>query len=220
MTATVIGTFPGTALIDNAVGTDTAPRVDNAAEVFLTAAVARRPDAPAVRDRYGVWTYAELDAAADSFARELHRRGIRPGDRVLARVDSAKEFTALLYGTWRSGAVLVPINPGMKAFHLQSVIADAEPSLIVVQDAERDGADGLNWPSEVPVAVVSELDLSGPADPDARTQTEVPADRLALLIYTSGSTAAPKGVACPHGPVAFAARAIQARLNYRPDDIV
>ncbi|MPY50326.1 class I adenylate-forming enzyme family protein [Streptomyces acidicola] len=220
MTATMVGSLPASALIDDAVGTESAPRVDNAAEVFLTAAVARHPDAPAVRDRYGRWTYAELDAAADSFARELDGHGIRPGDRVLARVDSIREFTAVLYGTWRRGAVLVPVNPGMKAFHLRAVLADCEPSLIVVDSGERTGADGLTWPSGVPVAVAGELDLSGRADPAARTQAEVPADRLALLVYTSGSTSAPKAVACPHGAVVFAARAIQARLNYRPDDVV
>ncbi|MFI2378455.1 class I adenylate-forming enzyme family protein [Streptomyces sp. NPDC018964] len=220
MTATALASVPATALIDNAVGTDTAPRVDNAAEALLTAAVARRPDAPAVRDRYGAWTYAELDAAADSFARILDGHGVRPGDRVLARVGSVREFTALLYGTWRRGAVLVPINPGMKAFHLRAVLADSEPSLIVAEDAERTGADGLDWPAALPVLTIGDLDLSGPADPAARTEREVPADRLALLIYTSGSTGLPKAVACPHGPVAFAARAIQQRLDYRPDDVV
>ncbi|MER6917174.1 AMP-binding protein [Streptomyces sp. NPDC000594] len=213
--------WPATAVIDNAVGTPGAARVENAAEVFLTAAVAKAPDAPAVRDRYGVWSYAQLDAASDAFGRILDGYGIVPGDRVLARVGSVREFTALLYGTWRRGAVLVPINPGMKAFHLKAVLADSEPSLIVAETAERAGADGLTWPAGVPVAVVDDLDLSGAADaPDERGEREVPADRLALLIYTSGSTSAPKAVACPHGPVAYAARAIAARLNYTPDDVV
>ncbi|MFC8569896.1 class I adenylate-forming enzyme family protein [Streptomyces sp. NPDC057245] len=220
MTATLLGAVPVTALIDNALGTDTAPRVDNVAEVLLTAAAAAHPGAPAVRDRYGAWTYAELDAAADSFARTLADHGVRPGDRVLARVGSVREFTAVLYGSWRRGAVLVPINPGMKAFHLRAVLDDSTPSLIVAEDAERTGADGLEWPSGIPVLTVGGLDLSGPADPVARTEREVPADRLALLIYTSGSTGLPKAVACPHGPVAFAARAVQQRLNYRADDVV
>ncbi|MEU0989395.1 AMP-binding protein [Streptomyces sp. NPDC005953] len=220
MTAPAPEVFPATALIDNAVGTDTAPLVENAAEVFLTAAVGAHPDSPAVRDRYGVWTYAELDAAADSFSRVLEGYGIEPGDRVLARVGSVREFTALLYGTWRRGAVLVPINPGMKAYHLAAVLADSRPSLIVVEEGERSGADGLEWPAQVPVAVLGEVDLSGAADPASRTQVKVPADRLSLLIYTSGSTSAPKAVACPHGPVAFAARAVAARLGYRADDTV
>ncbi|GLF95633.1 class I adenylate-forming enzyme family protein [Streptomyces yaizuensis] len=221
MTAPTHGSWPATAVIDNAVGTPGALRVENAAEVFLTAAVAKGPDAPAVRDRYGVWTYAELDAAADAFGRFLDGHGIRPGDRVLARVGSVREFLAVLYGTWRRGAVLVPINPGMKAYHLGAVLADSGPSLIVAEDGERTEADGLAWPAGVPVATVGDLDLTGAADaPDERPERDVPADRLALLIYTSGSTAAPKGVACPHGPVAFAARAIAARLNYTPDDVV
>ncbi|MEE1748372.1 AMP-binding protein [Streptomyces sp. JV184] len=204
----------------NAAGSEHADRIANAAEAFLGAAATARPGAPAVRDRYGAWTYAELDAAADSFARILDGYGIRPGDRVLARVGSIREFTALLFGTWRRGAVLVPINPAMKAFHLQPVLADSTPALIVAEAAEREAADGQRWPSGVPVAVVSELDLSGPADPAGRTEAEVPADRLALLIYTSGSTAAPKAVACPHAQVVFAARAVAQRLNYRPDDVV
>ncbi|MGW1979260.1 class I adenylate-forming enzyme family protein [Streptomyces sp. NPDC001889] len=220
MTATAASAVPAPALIDNAAGTETAPRVANAAEVFLTAAAARWPGAPAVRDRRGVWTYAELDAAADSFARVLDGCGIRPGDRVLARIGSVREFTAVLYGTWRRGAVLVPVNPGMKAFHLSAVLADSEPSLIVADEEERTGTEGLFWPAGVPVVVAGELDATGPADPASRTEREVPADRLALLIYTSGSTSAPKAVACPHGPVAFAARAIAARLRYTRDDVV
>ncbi|GAA3017442.1 AMP-binding protein [Streptomyces lactacystinicus] len=208
---------PGVA---TAAGSEHAARIANAAEEFLGAAAAARPDAPAVRDRYGAWTYAELDAAADSFARILAGHGIRPGDRVLARVGSGREFTALLFGAWRRGAVLVPVNPAMRAFHLGPVLADSAPSLIVAEAAEREQADGLRWPAGVPVAVVSELDLSGPADPAGRGEALVPADRLALLIYTSGSTAAPKAVACPHAQVVFAARAIARRLNYRPDDVV
>ncbi|MFI0822573.1 class I adenylate-forming enzyme family protein [Streptomyces sp. NPDC021098] len=188
--------------------------------MFLGEAATVHPSAPAVRDRYGVWTYSELDAAADSFARILDGYGIRPGDRVMVRVGSIREFAALLFGTWRRGAVLVPINPAMKSFHLQPVLADSAPALIVAETAEREEADGQRWPAGAPVVVCSELDLTGPADPGGRTQAEVPADRLALLIYTSGSTAAPKAVACPHAQVAFAARAVAQRLNYRSDDVV
>lgn len=205
---------------DTAAGTDSAPRVTNAAEVFLGAAAAAHPGATAVRDRGGAWTYAELDAAADSFVRVLDKYGLQPGARVLARVGNVREFCALLYGAWRHGAVLVPINPEMRSYHLRAVLADSEPALIIAEESERESADGLTWPDDVPVAVVSELDLSGPAEPGARAHDEVPADRLALLIYTSGSTSAPKAVACPHAQVAFAARAIAQRLNYRRDDVV
>ncbi|GGO51197.1 long-chain acyl-CoA synthetase [Streptomyces daqingensis] len=197
--------------------------VDNAADAILARSVAGSPSAPAVRDCDGVWTYAELDAAARDFAARLDALGVRPGDRVLVRVGNVREFAALLYGTWRHGAVFVPIGPAMGTFHLRSVIADAEPALIVATAAEREGVGEFAWPEGIPVQVLEELRLAtepaagappgGPAGP-------VPADRLALLIYTSGSTATPKGVACPHAQVAFAARAVAERLRYRADDVV
>ncbi|GGY05648.1 class I adenylate-forming enzyme family protein [Streptomyces hiroshimensis] len=198
-------------------------RVENAADVFLGRAAAAAPDAPAVRDREGVWTYARLDAAARAFAERLTQLGVRPGERVLARTGSTRAFLAMLYGTWRHGAVFVPVSPAMRAFHLKSVLADADPAVVVVTAAERDGAEGLPWPAGAQVLVAEETDFTpvAPAGlPGGSPAPPVPHDRLALLIYTSGSTAAPKAVACPHAPVAFAARAIAARLRYGPGDVV
>ncbi|NED03890.1 AMP-binding protein, partial [Streptomyces sp. SID6648] len=56
----------------------------------------------------------------------------------------------------------------------------------------------------------------GPGEPAA----QVAEDALAVLIYTSGSTSAPKAVMGPHAQVTFAASAIQAVLGYRHDDVV
>ena len=196
--------------------------VENAAEAILAPAVAQSPDAPAVRDRAGIWTYAELDAASRAFEQQLRELGVKPGDRVLVRAGSVREFTAMLYGTWRLGAVLVPISFAMRSFHLRSVLADSEPALIVATAAERDGVEGLPWPAGTPVRILEELDFTAPpGELDAQAPApEVPADRLALLIYTSGSTAAPKGVVCPHAPVVFAAARHRRTPRYRPDDVV
>ncbi|MET7479230.1 AMP-binding protein [Streptomyces sp. NPDC005648] len=193
--------------------------VENAAEVFLGRAAALRPSAPAVRDRAKGWSYGHLDAAARAVEQRLGTLGVRPGDRVLARIGSVCEFLALMYGTWRHGATFVPIGRGMRGYHLKSVLADAEPVLVVTTPAEATAADGVPWPAEATVLTLDDFDFE-PADAPAGPARPVPADRLALLIYTSGSTSAPKAVACPHAPVAFAARAIQARLEYRPDDVV
>jgi acyl-CoA synthetase (AMP-forming)/AMP-acid ligase II len=84
---------------------------------LLAAAVAARPDAPAVRDVAGSWTYAELDAWSRAYADWFTARGVGRGDRVLARVGNVREFTALLFGALRRGIVFVPVNPAMKRFH-------------------------------------------------------------------------------------------------------
>jgi amino acid adenylation domain-containing protein len=182
---------------------------------LLDAAVAAHPHAPAVRDATGRWTYAELDAASWACARWLREQGIGPSDRVVAQLGNRREFLALMFGTLRAQAVFVPLNPEMKPFHLRGVLADARPHLVVVDDARVPMVRALTTAQVHPP---SALPLSGPRPGDTGTAGD-PA-LLALLIYTSGSTALPKAVASPHAPVLFATRAIARRLAYRADDVV
>lgn len=170
---------------------------------LLDEAVADRPRSPAVRDADGVWTYAELADHSHAVAAWLARRGVGRGDRVVVQLPTTRELVALFYGTCRAGAVFVPLNPGMKEFHRGSVIDNAEPALVILAEDFAGVWAGI-------------LDLRGIR---AEPAPVAPGD-LAVLVYTSGSTAAPKGVMGPHDRVVFASRAIQAELGYRPDDVV
>ncbi|WP_240506375.1 AMP-binding protein [Thermoactinospora rubra] len=168
---------------------------------LLDDAVTAAPSAPAVRDIAGVWNYRETADYSHAVAAWLRDRGIGPGDHVAALLPTVRETVALMFGVSRRGAVFVPLNPAMKEFHLRSVLANAEPKLVVRDVAEF-------WP-----------------DVEARLGTQAPPvdvrpDDIAVLIYTSGSTAAPKAVICPHRQMTFATEAIQAELGYRPDDVV
>jgi acyl-CoA synthetase (AMP-forming)/AMP-acid ligase II len=172
---------------------------------LLDEAVADAAGATAVRDREGEWTYAEVAEWSRAVEAVLARRGVGHGDRVVVQLPTNRELVALFYGTTRRGAVFVPINPAMKKFHFDSVVANAEPRLVLTP-AEF----GPLW---------NEVDAAFRAGERAEP-TEVTPDDIAVLIYTSGSTAAPKGVIGPHRQVTFAARAIQAVLGYRGDDVV
>lgn len=188
---------------------------------LLDAAATAAPRAMAVRDAEDSWTYARLARLSHAFGDWLAERGVCAGDRVLVQCPNRREMAAMLFGCSRRGAVFVPVNPGMKPFHLRSVLADCEPRIALVgygmgaSVRQLCGTDGIEvhelqgiWPDveDRPAPVTG-----GNTTADGET---------ALLIYTSGSTAAPKAIICPHAQMVFAATAIQSVLGYRHDDIV
>ncbi|MFE9425673.1 AMP-binding protein [Kitasatospora sp. NPDC006697] len=178
------------------------------------------PGAIAVGDRDGRWTYRELSAHSHAVNAWLDARGVRAGDRVLVQLPSNRALVALLYGTARRGAVLVPLNPGMKEYHLRSVLANAEPRLVIVADEAAPRVAGLS-PAEVLPFGEAWSEVTALHEAGARpAEQPVDPDEVAVLVYTSGSTAAPKGVICPHRQMVFASRAINRELGYRPDDVV
>ncbi|MEV5978531.1 AMP-binding protein [Streptomyces sp. NPDC052114] len=188
---------------------------------LLDEATAAAPDAAAVSDGTGRWTYRELAAHSHAVDAWLESRGVGHGDRVLVQVPSTRELVALVYGTARRGAVLVPVNTGMKDFHLRAVIANSEPVLVVADDRAVDRIAALT--EAVPVLPLGEVwrDVEALRAKEARSGGAlVEPDDIAVLVYTSGSTAAPKAVVCPHGRMVFASEAIDLELGYRPDDVV
>lgn len=181
------------------------PRRDLLVHDILDQAAGQFPFHSAVRDANGSWNYRTLEQYSHAVAAWLTAEGVAAGDRVLVQAGTDRRLVAMFHGVSRCGAVFVPINPQMKDFHVRSVIESAEPRLVLTEQ-------GLTaaWPR------IEELHGAG-----ARAG-RTPADRedVAVLVYTSGSTAAPKGVIGPHGRVTFAAAAIQAVLGYRSDDVV
>ncbi|MFC4069032.1 AMP-binding protein [Actinoplanes subglobosus] len=196
------------------------PPVAGTVPELLAGAVHESPDAPAIRDADGVWSYRELAEAAQAFAGWLRRQGVRRGDRVVAQLPSRRELVAMFYGTVQTGAIFVPLNPAMKPYHLRGVLENAEPVLIVAAD---EAVAGIKELASVPVLASSDVwsEVETPrAGPDPAGTGYIRPDDVAVLVYTSGSTAAPKAVVCPHGQATFASRSIQQVLGYRPDDVV
>jgi acyl-coenzyme A synthetase/AMP-(fatty) acid ligase len=185
---------------------------------LLDQATADRPHACAVQDASHTWTYERIAALSHAFAHWLREQGVAPGDRVVTQIPTTAETVALFYGTSRCGAVFVPLNPGMKPFHLRSVLENSEPALVIADAVAQTNLRDL---TTVPVHSLADVwrEVTRRADRGVHIEgggTE-PAD-IAVLVYTSGSTAAPKVVICPHAQMTFASDAIQQVLGYRPDD--
>ncbi|WP_433517965.1 AMP-binding protein [Nonomuraea sp. CA-143628] len=187
-----------------------------------------RPEGDAVRDARGAWSYQRVGELSHAVARRLAASGVGPGDRVIVQLANRRETVPIVYGLSRLGAVFVPLHPEMKAFHLRSVLQDAEPTLVI------GGGEAMREVATMPVRdiddfwpeveeLAGQLAAQGPTTREhsaAREPVKVLPSDVAILIYTSGSTAAPKGVICPHAQVTFAASAINAVLGYGPDDVV
>jgi acyl-CoA synthetase (AMP-forming)/AMP-acid ligase II len=167
---------------------------------LLDCAVRLWPERIAVTEAGRAWSHRRLGQAARGFADWLRRAGVRHGDRVVVQQPNRIELVAMVYGASLAGVVLVPVGKDVRPYQLAGIVADCEPAIVL--DAT------WSWP------VGGGNGEGGLPDPRAR-----PSDP-ALLIYTSGSTARPKGVVCPHDSVLFAVDAISQRLGYLAGDTV
>ncbi|MFJ9424546.1 class I adenylate-forming enzyme family protein [Streptomyces sp. NPDC101249] len=171
-----------------------------------------RPGRPAVRDHEGAWTYAELADQARRAAAWLDGLGAGHGERLLCALPGGRHFAALLFGALSRGVVVVPVAEDASAYQLRHLLDDARPAAVV---AAPERVARIAPLTDVPVTAP---DWAG--TPPATDLPEVPPDHPAMLLYTSGTTARPKGIVCPHRAVVWAARAIAARVGYGPADIV
>ncbi|MEV6596752.1 class I adenylate-forming enzyme family protein [Actinoplanes sp. NPDC051346] len=183
---------------------------------LLVQVAALDPHAPAVRDAHGVWSYQELVDTALDIAAWLRRQGVSRGDRVMVALPNSRHLVALLYGGFAAGAAVVPVGAGARPYQVAAIAASAEPRLLVAETTERFAElppAGGNRRTATLDGMLAELTSDG-------LTSDVEPDDIALLIYTSGSTAGPKGVVSRHRQAVFAVRAIAERLGYRPGDVV
>ncbi|MEV0143625.1 amino acid adenylation domain-containing protein [Nonomuraea sp. NPDC050733] len=153
----------------------------------------RTPDAVAVEFDGAALTYAELDRRANRLAHLLRSMGVGPEVPVALHVRRSLDLPVALLGILKSGGAYVPLDPSYPEGRLTQVLGRVDTPVLVTHRAL---AGGL--PHERPVHVDTDLD----GQPDHRPDSGVTPDDLAYILFTSGSTGQPKGVAMPHRPVA------------------
>lgn len=174
-----------------------------------------RPDALALREGERSWTFSSLRSAVRGAADELSRRGVRRGDRVLVVVPTSAEFVLAYYGMLALGATAVTVNPLCTPRELAHFIDDAGCTHVV---AWHEGTDAT-----LTAAAAAGLDpwvLEPGCIPADGTSEPVPVgtDDIAVLLYTSGTTGAPKGAALTHANLLACGAGLAAALDVSADD--
>ncbi|MGI3785543.1 MAG: long-chain-fatty-acid--CoA ligase [Janthinobacterium lividum] len=157
---------------------------------------ATSPDAVAVRQGAVQLTYAELDAASAAFAERLRGLGVEPGDRVALVAPNVTAFPVAYYAILRAGAVVVPMNPLLKAGEVAYTWQDCGARVAVVFALFAETAHAAAETTGTQVVVVGPDDLGapdGPDDPAGLAVVERAATDTAVILYTSGTTGRPKG---------------------------
>jgi acyl-CoA synthetase (AMP-forming)/AMP-acid ligase II len=151
----------------------------------LLGALSACPEKAALEFSGRTLTYGDLDRLSGRFAARLAALRVAPGDTVAVRMESCPEMVVALLGSFRAGAIPVPVSPALTEEETRHVLTDSGAKLTV-------GRAGSGCPYERHVAFD---EMMAAAAEGARTEDGIAGDEaIALLLYTSGTSGKSKGV--------------------------
>ena len=176
----------------------------------------------ALRSGESTLTYSELDRLAGQVAADLRNAGVEPGDRVAVMLPNVPAFASLYYGAMRAGAVVVPMNPLLKAREVEHYLGDPDVKVVYVWADFRAAVETVaaDLGTVVRVVVAGEFEealthLVGDTSVAERDGAET-----AVILYTSGTTGKPKGAELTHGGIGENIRVSTGLFGTTADDIV
>jgi acyl-CoA synthetase (AMP-forming)/AMP-acid ligase II len=203
----------------------------------VAAQAASRPDAPALHGAGGIVDYATLERRVRGFAAGLAAQGVARGDTVAVQLPNGVEFVVTLLAATALGAVVQTVHMPYRRAELASLLAhgrarafvgpsrfrDASPvaTVLALRDAPDASLPALRTVVHVGAAVEGALDWAALAEAaPAATLPAIAADDPYVLLYTSGTTASPKGVPTTGRRFLDNARDAIGELGVGPDDVL
>ncbi|MBB2892611.1 fatty acyl-CoA synthetase [Flexivirga oryzae] len=178
----------------------------------------------ALRFEDRTWSYAELDRAVDAVAGHLQRLGLEPGARVAAYGKNSDVYVVAFLACSRAGLVHVPINYNLVARELDYLLAQSGSSALLVDPDLRERLGDVEHAPEVVLPIRGDDSLlqvaqSGAADPETpQVFSGSSDDTVVQLLYTSGTTSAPKGAVMTHRALVSEYVSCVHALDFAEDD--
>ncbi|MEM1349878.1 MAG: AMP-binding protein, partial [Myxococcota bacterium] len=198
-----------------------APDEEGAAPIRIPLPLAHRATYMAGRDALvagGVArSYEALYDMACALARALARAGIRPGDRVAVMAENSVELVALIHGLTLLGAPFVAVHPRSSAQEALALLERAQPALWVMDAPSAHRLSAHVGGAPCPRVSLAEL-ARAPQEADVVLRQEVGLDEVCAVLFTSGTTGAPKMVALTWQNIVFSATGSAIQLGHMPTD--
>ena len=180
------------------------------------------PDHPALLEASGAWSYGQLASIIAETQSWLTDSGVRPGDRVMIVCENCRAFVVIFLALAAIDAWPVLVNARLSAREIDEVRNHCGARRVIYMTSVSPHAMAHAKRHGAAIEAVLNLGSIGVAALDENVAPEPiganVAERVAALIYTSGTTAAPKGVMLTHKNLLFVA-AVSARIrSLTPDD--
>jgi len=171
-------------------------------------------------------TYGEFHGQACALAAELRRRGVSKGDRIAVMVPNCCELAILYFACIYLGAIIVPINPALSRSDVEFILASCKPAFIVTTEScaeavKSSGANIVRLSTDREAIKLASgdqirIDLL-PESTEFAPLENASADDLVVIMYTSGTSAKPKGLAHKLGRMFRNAAAFAGVQDIAPD---
>jgi amino acid adenylation domain-containing protein len=175
--------------------------------------VALRPSAPALEVNDRTLTYGALDARSNGIARKLTELGVQSNEVVGICLKRTENLIVGILGVLKAGAAYLPLNPDDPPLRLGWILARAEARFTLT---DSDSKSHLSEGSSRLVLLDRQSAAMEERDSEDTAGLPKPSD-LAYVIFTSGTTGTPKGVAITHGALLNVVTDVAQRVSFHED---